>query len=67
MVARRTARREALFVACHEPYQGDGPLVVSLVTLGRTKAAAVIRVNAKEFTDYAAIAFGPQPDSASTA
>ena len=28
------------------------------------KDAAVIRVDAKDFTDYAAIAFGPQPEGA---
>src|SRR5262249_42087839 len=64
VVARR-ARREALFVTSHEPYSGtDQPQVTRVVTLGRTKGAAVIRVDAKDFTDYAAIAFGPQADGA---
>ena len=63
VVARRTGQREALFVVCHEPYEGDDqPQVTRVVTLGRTKSAAVIRVDAKAFTDYAAIAFGPQPE-----
>ena len=35
-----------------------------MVTLGRTKGAAVIRVDANDFTDYAAIAFGPQAEGA---
>ena len=65
VVARRTGQREALFVACHEPYEGnDQPQVTRVVTLARTKGAAVIRVDAKDFTDYAAIAFGPQPEGA---
>jgi hypothetical protein len=61
VVARRTAQREALFVASHEPFVGtDRPQVTRIVTLGRTKLAAVIRVEANDFTDYAAVAFGPQ-------
>ena len=65
VVARRTGQRETLFVVCHEPYEGDDqPLVTRVVTLGRTKGAAVIRVDAKAFIDYAAIAFGPQPEGA---
>ena len=49
----------------HEPYEGtDQPQVTRVVTLARTKGAAVIRVEAKDFTDYAAIAFGPQPEGA---
>jgi Heparinase II/III-like protein len=64
VVARR-AGRDALFVASHEPYSGtDQPQVTRVVTLGRTKGAAVIRVDAKDFTDYAAIALGPQPEGA---
>ena len=64
VVARR-AGRDALFVASHEPYSGtDQPQVTRVVTLGRTKGAAVIRVDAKDFTDYAAIAFGAQAEGA---
>src|SRR5262249_33959091 len=62
VVARRTGR-EALFVTSHEPYSGTHqPQVMRVVTLGRTKAAAAIRIDAKDFTDYAAIAFGPQAE-----
>ncbi|MGB6754824.1 MAG: hypothetical protein WBE71_20235 [Xanthobacteraceae bacterium] len=65
VVARRTGQREALFVACHEPCEGDDPpRVIRVVTLGRTKSAAVIRIDANDFTDYAAIAFGPQREGA---
>jgi hypothetical protein len=65
IVARRTGQRETLFVVCHEPYEGNGlPLVTRVVTLARTKSAAVIRVDAKIFTDYVAIAFGPQSEVA---
>src|SRR5262249_26296589 len=65
VVARRSGQREALFVASHEPYAGsDQPQVTRVVTLARTKGAAVIRVEAKDFTDYTAIAFGPQPEGA---
>ena len=65
VVARRTGQREALFVASHEPYAGsDQPQVKRVETLARIKGAAVIRVEAKDFTDYAGIAFGPQPAGA---
>jgi Heparinase II/III-like protein len=64
VVARRSAQRETLFAVCHEPYEGDDqPLVMRVSTLGRTKRAVVIRVDAKDFTDYAAVAVGPQPES----
>ena len=65
LVARRTGQRQALFAVTHEPYEGtDQPLVTRVATLVRTKGAAVIRVEAKDFTDYAAVAFGPQPEDA---
>lgn len=65
VVARRTGRRETLFVVCHEPYQGnDQPKVTGAVVLGRTKDTAVIRIDGTDFTDYAALAFGPQPEGA---
>jgi hypothetical protein len=52
VVARRTGQREALFVTSHEPYSGtDQPQLTRVVTLGRTKGAAAIRVDAKDFTD----------------
>ncbi len=65
VVARRAGQREALFVACHEPYAGtEQPQVARVVTLARTKRAAVIQIDARDFTDYAAMAFGPQPENA---
>ena len=49
----------------HEPYEGaDQPQVARVATLAHTKGAAVIRVEAEDFTDYAAVAFGPQPEGA---
>ena len=65
VVARRADLRETLFAVCHEPYEGgDEPRVMSVVTLARTKDTALIRVDAKDFTDYAALAFGPQAEGA---
>jgi hypothetical protein len=62
VVARRIGRRDVLFVACHEPYKGyEKPQVTRVITLARTKTAAVVRIDAQDFTDYAAIAFGAQP------
>jgi Heparinase II/III-like protein len=64
VITRRTGR-EALFVTSHEPYSGtDQPQVTRIVTLARTKGAVIIRVDANEFADYAAIAFGPQSEGA---
>jgi hypothetical protein len=64
VVARRTGQRDALFVASHEPYAGnDQPHVERVVTLMRTRTAAVIRVDARDFTDYAAIALGPKAET----
>ena len=65
LIVRRTGQREALFVASHEPHaDSDHPQVERIVTLARTKGAAVIRVKARDFTDYAAVAFGTQPQGA---
>jgi hypothetical protein len=65
VVARRTDQRDALFVVCHEPYEGDNqPRVTQVVTVARTKGTAVIRIDAKDFTDYVALAFGPQAENA---
>ncbi len=65
VVARRADRRETLFAVCHEPYQGnDQPKVAGAVVLGRTKDTTVIRIDGTDFTDYAALAFGPQPEGA---
>jgi hypothetical protein len=63
VVARRGDQRTALFVACHEPCEGDDqPQVMRVVTLTRTKHSAVIRIDAKDFTDYAAVSFGPKAE-----
>jgi hypothetical protein len=59
VIARRTGEREALFVTSHEPYaRTDEPQVTRVVTLGQTKTAIVIRVDANDFTDYAGIELG---------
>jgi hypothetical protein len=65
LVARRTGQRDVLFVASHEPSAGnDHPHVERVVSLVRTRTAAVIRVGARDFTDYAAIALGPEAETA---
>ena len=65
VVARRTGQREVLFVASHEPYADNAePEVTRVVTLRRTKTAAVFRVDAKDFTDYVGIALGPGAETA---
>jgi hypothetical protein len=63
LVARRAGRRDTLFAATHEPYaSGEVPRVTAVTVLARSRDAAFVRVDAPAFTDYAAVAFGPQRD-----
>jgi hypothetical protein len=65
VAARRTGVRDTIFVAAHEPRAGDAlPQVTRVVKLGQTKNTVVVRVEARDFTDYAAVALGPQKDGA---
>ncbi|HEV8676147.1 MAG TPA: heparinase II/III family protein, partial [Methylomirabilota bacterium] len=61
LVARRAGRRDTLFVATHEPFAGvETPGISRITTLARSRDAVVVRVDARDYTDYAAAAFGPQ-------
>ncbi|HXX80530.1 MAG TPA: hypothetical protein VEI46_03225, partial [Thermodesulfovibrionales bacterium] len=61
LVARRTGIQDTVFSFIHEPYTGGvQPEVMRVTKIARTKDAIVVRVDAKDYTDYAAVAFGPQ-------
>jgi hypothetical protein len=63
LVVRRTDRPATVFVATHEPYANQQrPQVRGVATLARRDAAVLVRVDAEQFTDYAAVSFGPQVD-----
>jgi hypothetical protein len=63
LVVRR-ATRETIFVVLHEPYAPPAePRVTRITKLGRTKDALAVRIEAPDFTDYTAVAFGPQANT----
>jgi len=62
LIARRAAVRETVFAAAHEPYANAAkPQVTAVTTLAQSNHAVLVRVDAADFTDYAAVSFGPQP------
>ena len=62
LIARRAGVRQTVFVAAHEPYANDArPRIAAVTRLAQTDNAVLVRVDAAGFTDYAAVAFGPQP------
>jgi hypothetical protein len=64
LVARRTGRRDTVFVATHEPFaNADRPLITRVTTLARSADAIVVCVDAAGFIDYVAATFGPQTGS----
>jgi hypothetical protein len=60
LVARRAGRRETVFVALHEPRTASGGRPGELRVLARSADALLVRVEGGEYTDLAAVAFGPQ-------
>jgi hypothetical protein len=61
LVVRRAGQRQTLFAAAHEPFAGgETPRVAAVTVVARSRDAALVRVDARDFTDYAAVAFGPQ-------
>ena len=62
LAVRRTGRRDTLFAATHEPFANEQrPGIAKVTVLARTKDAVVVRIEARDYTDYAAATFGPQP------
>lgn len=63
LTVRRSGLPGTVFIAAHEPYtKGQQPRVRGVMKLAETADAALVRVEAAEFTDYAAVSFGPQPE-----
>ena len=61
VIARRADVRRTVFAATHEPYANEAqPRITALTKLAQTDSAILVRVDAADFTDYAAVAFGPQ-------
>jgi hypothetical protein len=59
LVARREGRRSTVFSVIHEPYANEEMPAISAVTkLAETESAILVRVDAEDFTDYAAVAWG---------
>jgi hypothetical protein len=64
LVVRRAGARETVFAAVHEPYAGnETPRVTRVTQAGQSKDTLVVRVESPDFTDYAAVAFGPQENT----
>lgn len=64
LVARRNCRGTA-FVSTHEPVAAPAtPRIRAVTKLAETADAMLVRVDASDFTDYAAVAFGPQKEQA---
>jgi hypothetical protein len=61
LVVRRSGRRATVFVATHEPHaNAEKPRIKRVTKLAEGPGAVLVRVEAADFTDYAAVAFGPQ-------
>ncbi len=63
LVVRRAGRRQTVFIAAHEPCANqEKPRIRSVEKLAQSQQAVLVRVDAGESTDYAAVSFGPQDD-----
>jgi hypothetical protein len=58
LIVRRDNVRDAQFTVVHEPYR-DQPLVTGVEVVARDDRASVVRVDADDYTDYAATALMP--------
>lgn len=59
MLATRRRARATVFVATHEPYRGGAtPGITAVTVLGQTTESVLVRVTARDFTDYAAVRLG---------
>ena len=63
LIARRAGVRQTVFAATHEPYANAvRPRITAVTKLAQSPEAILLRVDAADFTDYVAVAFGPQRD-----
>jgi len=62
LIARRDGVRQTVFAAAHKPYANAAkPQVTAVTRLAQSDRAMLMRVDATDYTDYAAVSFGPQP------
>jgi hypothetical protein len=63
LMVRRAGARDTVFIATHEPYANqEKPRVRAVRQVARSPEAVLVRVDADGFTDYMAVAFGPQKE-----
>jgi len=63
LVVRRDDHAQTVYVATHEPCAKDErPRIRGVTKLAQTEDAVLVRVDGDQFTDYAAVSFGPQTD-----
>ncbi len=64
LIARRAGVRQTVFAATHEPYANAAkPQITAVTRLAQSAGSILLRVDAADFTDYAAVSFGPQPNT----
>ncbi len=62
LIARRSGVRQTVFAATHEPYANEArPQITAVTPVAQSDRAMLVRVATKDYTDYAAVSFGPQP------
>jgi hypothetical protein len=63
LIARRMDRRATTFAVVHEPFANDAqPKVTAITKLVETDRTIVVRIDGRDFTDYAAVVFGAEKD-----
>jgi len=61
LIARRAGVRQTIFAATHEPYANAAkPQITAVTRLAQSAHAMLVRVDAANYTDYAAVSFGSQ-------
>jgi hypothetical protein len=64
LIVRRAGVRDTVFAATHEPFANQQrPRIKAVRKIAQTRDAVLVRVDADDFMDYAAVAFGPQKES----
>jgi hypothetical protein len=64
LIARRAGVRRTVFAVTHEPYANEAkPQITAVTKVAEGDDAVLVRVDGKDYTDYAAVCFGPQPEA----
>ena len=59
LVVRRKGSADALFAATHEPWSASSPEIRQVTRLALGEGAVVVRIDAENYVDYTAVAYGP--------